>query len=67
MELIRDRDAWFSKLAKAHQVLWWVPAGELPAVAEARARLEHLQERGLSGSAFTFAKPFAAGHRVPYC
>jgi len=67
VELIRDRDAWFSKLVSAHQVLWWVPAGEIPTVAEARARLEHLQEHGPSGSAFTFAKPFPPGHRVLYC
>ncbi|HCH23900.1 MAG TPA: DUF3291 domain-containing protein [Oceanospirillaceae bacterium] len=67
VELIRDRDVWFNKLLSAHQVLWWVPAGEVPTVAEAQARLEHLREHGPSGAAFTFAKAFPPGHRVLYC
>ena len=60
VDLIRDRSAWFSKLAKAHQVLWWVPEEHIPTVEEAKERLAHLQEHGPSAQAFTFAKPFAA-------
>ena len=60
VELIRDRDAWFSKLLEAHQVLWWVPAGHTPTVHEAKARLDHIRAHGPSPAAFSFAKPFAA-------
>ncbi len=59
VELIRDRSAWFHKLTKSHQVLWWVPIGHLPTVEEGKARLQHLDENGSSESAFTFAKPFS--------
>ena len=58
VDLIRDRDAWFHKLPEAHQALWWIPAGQLPTVQEAKARLEHIRMHGPSPFAFTFAKPF---------
>ncbi|MEE9447033.1 MAG: DUF3291 domain-containing protein [Arenicellales bacterium] len=58
VELIQDRDAWFSKTVKMHQALWWVPAGHIPSVDEAKDRLEYLQQHGPSAQAFTFSKPF---------
>lgn len=57
VELIRGREAWFHKMPEAHQVLWWVPEGLIPTVAEAKSRLLHLREHGPSAEAFTFAKP----------
>lgn len=63
VELIRDRDAWFHKLAEAHQALWWVPAGHIPTVLEAKAKLEHIRAHGPTPKAFTFAKSFP--HPVP--
>jgi uncharacterized protein DUF3291 len=39
-------------------VLWWIPAGHVPTVAEAQERLQHLEERGPSPHAFTFGTPF---------
>lgn len=61
VELIRDREAWFHKIPEAHQVLWWVPAGHIPTVMEARAKLLHLREHGPSEQAFTFARPVMPG------
>jgi hypothetical protein len=58
VELIRDRNAWFNKIAEAHQVLWSVPVGHLPSVEEGKARLQYLQAYGPSEYAYTFAKPF---------
>jgi hypothetical protein len=60
VELIQDRDAWFNKMATAHQALWWIPAGSYPTINEAKERLEMLQINGPTESAFTFAKNFAA-------
>jgi len=40
--------------------LWWVPAGHLPTVAEAEARLEHLRSHGPTAHAFTFRQRFSA-------
>ena len=58
VDLIRDRDAWFTKMLKAHQALWWIPAGHIPSVQEGKEKLLHLQKHGPSQTAFTFAKPF---------
>ena len=58
VELIRDRDAWFSKIAESHQVLWWVPRGHIPTVEEGKERLKLLNASGPTEQAFTFAKAF---------
>jgi len=38
--------------------LWWVPAGHIPGVDEAKKRLAHLEEHGPTAFAFTFKKAF---------
>ncbi len=58
VELIRDRDAWFNKMLKAHQALWWIPAGHIPSIEEGKEKLDYLQKHGVSKTAFTFSKPF---------
>jgi hypothetical protein len=55
---LRDRKQWFEPIEGPIQVLWWVPAGHIPAVAEALDRLQHLKEHGPSAAAFTFRTPF---------
>jgi hypothetical protein len=60
VELIRDRDAWFTKTQAAHQALWWIPDGHTPSLAEAKARLEHIRSFGPTREAFTFARSFPA-------
>ena len=58
VELIRERNAWFSKMATTHMALWWIPAGHIPTVTEGKERLAILENNGPSPEAFTFAKPF---------
>ena len=58
VELIRDREAWFSKMPEMHQVVWWVPEGHIPSVTEATERLDTLRQDGPTEAAFTMAKPF---------
>ena len=57
-DVMRRRREWFERLADAYLVLWWVPAGTLPTVVEARARLEALRRDGPTPQAFTFHSPF---------
>lgn len=59
VEIMRRRREWFARMA-VYMVLWWVPAGHHPTVAEAVARLEHLRKHGPSPEAFTFGEAFAA-------
>ena len=57
---LRDRKQWFEPMEGPILALWWVPAGHIPTVAEAKARLDHLKVHGPTAHAFTFRLPFPA-------
>lgn len=59
VEYVRRRKQWFEKLEQPIYVLWWLPAGQIPTVAEGKARLDHLIKHGESSTAFTFGKIFS--------
>ncbi len=54
VQIMRRRREWFERMDKAYLVLWWVPQGHRPSVAEALARLETLRSNGPGPEAFTF-------------
>ena len=58
LDFLRRRREWFQHLAEPFLVLWWVPAGHVPSLDEAIAKLEHLRRVGPSPAAFTFREPF---------
>ena len=58
--VMRRRREWFERMDFS-TVLWWVPAGHLPSVAEAEERMAHLRERGPTAYAFTFRRSFPPG------
>lgn len=55
---LRDRRKWFERLDRAHLVLWWIPAGHIPTIGEARARLDALDRGGPGREAFTLRRAF---------
>jgi heme-degrading monooxygenase HmoA len=57
-EVLRRRKEWFSKM-KFYMAMWYMPAGSVPAVEEAKRRLEHLELYGASAYAFDFKQRFA--------
>lgn len=57
-DIMRRRQEWFHRMKEAYTVLWWVPEGHRPTVAEAKTRLDYLREAGPGPEAFTFRKPF---------
>jgi len=60
VRVLRRRKEWFEAMGEAYQVLWWVPAGQLPTMADAEQRLTHLRTHGPTEYAFTFRTPFPA-------
>ncbi|MGI5272021.1 DUF3291 domain-containing protein [Nonomuraea sp. CA-218870] len=54
LEVLRRRREWFRRLAEPSTVMWWVPDGVIPTLAEAMARLERLKAEGPGPEAFTF-------------
>jgi hypothetical protein len=59
-EVMRRRRQWFAHIREAYTVLWWVPVGVRPTVADAELRLTALRERGPSPYAFTVRRAFPA-------
>ena len=48
-----DRKAeWFEAMGERHFVMWYIPAGHVPTLEEALARLDDLRENGPSERAF---------------
>jgi hypothetical protein len=56
---MRRRREWFEQFDGAFVALWWVEAGHLPTVGEAKERLLHLEAHGPTADVFTFKQPFA--------
>lgn len=56
---MRRRAEWFERMREVYLVLWWIPAGHEPTMAESIERLEHLREHGPTPTAFTFRHRFA--------
>jgi hypothetical protein len=57
LSVLKDRKRWFGKMDGPHLALWWIPAGHIPSVDEAKCRLAYMRERGASAVAFTFERP----------
>lgn len=60
VEIVRRRKEWFERMAQAWAVLWWVPSGHRPDVAEAAERLAELRAQGPTPRAFTFKQAYPA-------
>lgn len=58
-EIMRRKKEWFHTMGESHMVLWWVPEGHRPTLAEAAHKLNVLREQGPSGEAFTFKQSFS--------
>ncbi|WP_298912803.1 DUF3291 domain-containing protein [uncultured Roseobacter sp.] len=64
------RQEWFEVLGEMHFVMWWVPEGHEPTLAEALDRLAHLKTHGDSDHAFGWshlkeASQWRAGRCAP--
>jgi hypothetical protein len=59
---LRDRLKWFEKPSEAHLAMWWIPAGHIPSIAEARDRLQFRRTWGDTAVAFSFGSPYPAPH-----
>jgi hypothetical protein len=57
-QLLRQRTEWFEKFSGSYSALWWVPAGHIPSIDEARKRIAHLDVHGPTQFAFNFKTTF---------
>ena len=54
VQAVQKRTEWFQRGERAPLVLWWIEAGHIPTVEEAKERFELLWANGPSADAFTF-------------
>ena len=64
-KVMAGRRAWFERTTGAFQVLWWVPVGHTPTLAEAADRLAALDRDGPSPAAFTLKQRYPAPQPAP--
>ncbi|MDH3747697.1 MAG: DUF3291 domain-containing protein [Gammaproteobacteria bacterium] len=58
IEAVKQRLDWFERPTKSPFCMWWIDAGHLPSVEEAKERLEKLWRDGPTADAFTFRHRF---------
>lgn len=58
VQMMKSRRNWFGEMEGPNYVLWWVPAGQIPSLMEAKERIAYLKKHGASEQAFTFKEPF---------
>jgi len=58
VQYLRRRHEWFERLAP-YLALWWVPAGHIPTIEEAKERFAYLESHGDTPFAFTFRNVFS--------
>ena len=62
---LRARRQWFDPMTGPSLVLWWVPAGHVPSIEEAKARFALLEANGPCADAFTFQFGFRVDNYWP--
>ncbi len=63
-DFLRRKKEWFDTIPEDSYVLWWIPDGHIPTVAEAVEKLAYLREHGDTVSAFTFKSNFTAAEYI---
>lgn len=58
LEALQNRADWFERPVRPPLVLWWLAAGHIPSVEEAKERFDLLWRDGPSPAAFTFKERF---------
>ncbi|MBT8236331.1 MAG: DUF3291 domain-containing protein [Bacteroidia bacterium] len=59
LAIYKRKKEWFAKMDTPHIVCWYVEAGKIPSLEEAKTRMIYLQSHGETPFAFTFKKQFS--------
>ena len=58
IEALQKKAEWFERANRASLALWWIEAGHLPSVEEAKERFDILWSDGPNAEVFTFKNRF---------
>jgi hypothetical protein len=59
VDIFRRRGEWFTKMDTPVLAMWWIPAGHIPTLDEAKEKLDLMAREGPTPLAFTFKKRFS--------
>ena len=65
VDTLRGRHQWFEPIQGPILALWWIPAGHIPTVEEARERLHHLKTHGPTPPVSIFVVLFRSKRAIP--
>lgn len=57
-DFLRRRKEWFHAHGKAATAMWWIPAGQVPALEEAVEKLDYLQIHEVNEKVFDLRNKF---------
>jgi len=63
-EFFRRRAEWFIKMTAPAVALWWIEAGHIPTVEEAKEKLSLIEQQGATPLAFTFKQRFTVAEMM---
>jgi hypothetical protein len=63
---VSRRKEWFERMTIPMLTLWWIPAGHIPTPAEAKLKLELLDQQVATPNAFTFKQRFSVEEWLAY-
>ena len=58
LEVLQQKSRWFERSTRAPLVLWWVEAGHIPSVEEAKERFDILWRDGPGAAVFSFKERY---------
>lgn len=58
LEVLQKKAQWFERSSRPPLVLWWIEAGHIPSVKEAKERFDILWRDGPGAAAFSFKERF---------
>ena len=59
LEVLQKKSQWFERSSRPPLALWWIKAGHIPSVEEAKEHFDILWKNGPSAAAFSFKDGFA--------
>lgn len=65
LQVLKDKKNWFEKMPGPSLALWWIPAGEIPTIEDAKRALDAIGSDGPTSAAFSFARPCPAPATQP--
>jgi Domain of unknown function (DUF3291) len=66
LELLKSRWDWFEHMKEFHMCMWWIPAGTIPTTDDAKHRLAHISQNGISPYSFTFKQQYTVADTLAY-